>query len=100
MNQREVAELLTVVSAFDNRTLSAETVVAWSALLGDVSLSDAMDRAKKHYQSSTRWLMPADLRESSESPRAVFCPVHEFRPHPDSVWGCDRCAEDAMGGAA
>lgn len=92
MNAREVAELLTVVSAFDNRTISTEMVTAWAALLGDVGLEDATARVKRHYQSNTRWLMPADLRPTYQPAKDdLFCPFHANWPHPDSFWGCGKC---------
>jgi hypothetical protein len=34
------------------------------------------------------------LLPSAPSPRAEWCPVHEGWPHPESVYGCDRCKEE------
>lgn len=34
------------------------------------------------------------VQRSAPSPRAQWCPRHEGWPHPDSVYGCDRCKEE------
>ena len=62
MTPAEVARMLAAVQAFDRRTVGEADVGAWSLVLGDVELDDALLAVTRHYAESTEWLMPAHLR--------------------------------------
>lgn len=62
MTPAEVARMLAQVQAFDRRTVGEADVAAWSLVLVDVELNDALQAVTRHYAESTEWLMPAHLR--------------------------------------
>lgn len=61
MNRSEVAILLGVAAAYDQRTVGEADVVAWHELLGDQSAADAVQAVKNHYATETRRVMPVDV---------------------------------------
>jgi hypothetical protein len=61
MNRTETAALLTLMAAYDRRTLGPEDVLAWQSVLADVSFNDAKDAVVEHYRTSTQWLAPAEV---------------------------------------
>lgn len=61
MKLSETGELLALISAYDNRNFNKETTAAWYDLLGKYTLAEARHAAKKHYNESTEWLMPAHI---------------------------------------
>ena len=63
MNQQEVAELLTVVAAYDRRTLGEVDVITWHGALGDLQLDECKKAVVEYYRTSTDWLMPANVRK-------------------------------------
>lgn len=63
MNMTETSKLLTIASLIDNRAVSPELVQVWQGLLDDIEFQDAVAAVKEHYRTSTKWLMPAHLRE-------------------------------------
>ena len=63
MNNAEVSKLLTIDSLVTNRAISPELVQVWQGLLDDVPYQDAVDALKEHYRTSTKWLMPANIRD-------------------------------------
>lgn len=63
MNKTETSQLLTLAALVDNRAITPEMVVMWHGLLDDISYEDAAEALKEHYRTSTRWLMPAHLRD-------------------------------------
>jgi hypothetical protein len=64
MDTREAFQLLTLASARDGRTVDVEVATVWADDLKDVTLPDAVEAARMHYQSSDAWLMPAHVREN------------------------------------
>lgn len=62
MNKAEVAELLTLIAAFDRRTIGDADVEAWHLVLGDLDAVDCADAIREHFTESREWLMPADVR--------------------------------------
>lgn len=64
MNREETANLLAAMAAFDRRTIGRSDVVAWHALLEDVTYADALDAVKRWYAEETEWMMPAHVRRS------------------------------------
>lgn len=63
MKKSEVAKLLAIVSAFDNRRVEAEHVEAWFAVVGEFDFSDAAEAVREHLRSSHEWLMPVHIVE-------------------------------------
>jgi hypothetical protein len=61
MNRTETAALLTLMAAYDRRTLGPEDVLAWQSVLADVSLDDAKGAVVEHHRGSSDWLAPADV---------------------------------------
>lgn len=62
MNLSETAELLTMISAFNNRTIGEGDVNAWQSVLNDVALDDAREAVRRHFAEQTDWMMPAHVR--------------------------------------
>jgi len=71
MNQNEIVDLLTAVSAYDNRKPNAASVLAWgkAAELGRWTLPEALDAVHWHFASSTEYLMPAHITALVKSAR-------------------------------
>lgn len=65
MNKLELSQLLTVVSGFDNRTVTPDIVEIWFPVLQDIDYTVAVEAVQVHYRDSTEWLMPATLRAAS-----------------------------------
>lgn len=62
MTPLETHDLLTFVSAYDNRRFDDATVYAWHEALGDVSFEDGRRAVIEHFANSTEYLMPAHVR--------------------------------------
>lgn len=62
MNRQECAELLTVATAYDHRTLGEVDVIAWHEAIGDLALDECKQAVVQHYKTSTEWLMPVNIR--------------------------------------
>lgn len=62
MTKAETAKLLTLIAAFDRRTLGEADVEAWHLILGDLDPTDCADAVKAHFTTSREWLMPTDVR--------------------------------------
>lgn len=58
MNKLEVSQLLTWASAYDNRTVKPEQVLAWHALVEHISLDIAGEALKMHFAESEKYLQP------------------------------------------
>jgi len=58
MNKTEVAKLLTMASAIDNRTVGTETVEAWFIVIGEFDFEDASEAMFTHFRSSDEYLTP------------------------------------------
>lgn len=65
MNRAQVAELLTLITAFDRRTLGDADIVAWHSVLDDIEVTDAAEAVRRHYRTSSEWIMPADVRRGA-----------------------------------
>ncbi|MGC5078484.1 hypothetical protein [Agrococcus sp. DT81.2] len=63
MNQAEASQLLTIAATLDNRAVTTEAVQVWAGLLDDIDYVDAVAALKAHYRESTKWMMPANVRE-------------------------------------
>lgn len=62
MTKAEVARLLTMIAAFDRRTIGETDVEAWHLVLADLEPTDCADAVREHFASKREWLMPADVR--------------------------------------
>lgn len=63
MNASEAAILLGLAAAYDRRTVGEADARAWADALDDIALEDAQDAVKRHYRTSTEWIMPAHVRK-------------------------------------
>lgn len=63
MNHDEMVDLLSLISARDNRTVGRATVLAWLEDLDGIDFRDARRAVTQHYRESTDWLMPAHIRD-------------------------------------
>lgn len=61
MNQTEIARLLTVASAVDNRTVSDEQVIVWHRALQHLPYAAAQEALIRHFRDSTEYLLPAHI---------------------------------------
>jgi hypothetical protein len=61
MNKTEVAKLLTMASAIDNRTVGTETVEAWFMVIGELDFEDATTVMFQHFRNSTEYLTPRQI---------------------------------------
>ncbi|WP_281640524.1 hypothetical protein [Aurantimicrobium minutum] len=98
MNKTEVAKLLTLVSAFDSRTVGVDTVEAWFPILEGISAEHALTAVRNHFATSTAYMMPAHITtgvEKLSGPRKLasdvsfYCPKHGWPAN-----SCDRCEEE------
>jgi hypothetical protein len=62
MTKAETAALLTLIAAFDRRTIGETDVEAWHLVLADLNAEDCGEAVRQHFTSSTAWLMPAEVR--------------------------------------
>jgi hypothetical protein len=62
MTKTETAQLLTLIAAFDRRTIGETDVEAWHLIVADLEPADCMEAVRAHYMTEVRWLMPADVR--------------------------------------
>jgi hypothetical protein len=87
ITKKQIADMLTVCSHFDGRTLEPETFDAWYLLLGDLPYEDVENAVRTHYRTDRRWIMPADIvahHEKLDAARAV----EHARLHPPACPGC------------
>lgn len=61
MTKAEVARLLTLIAAFDRRTIGETDVEAWHLILGHLDPADCAEAVREHFTASTDWLMPAHV---------------------------------------
>lgn len=63
MTTDDVVDLLSAITAYDNRNASPANVLAWAkaAELGRWTLPEALDAVHEHFATSTDFLMPAHI---------------------------------------
>lgn len=63
MNHNEVVDLLTAISAYDNRKPNPASVLAWgkASELGRWTLPEALDAVHAHFSEDPAYLMPAHV---------------------------------------
>lgn len=70
MTPAETAALLAFAAAFDRRTIGEADVLAWQTVLHDIPFEPAKAAVTAHYAAETRWIMPADIRQTVRRNRA------------------------------
>lgn len=63
MTRSEIALLLGLAAARDNRRVDEVMVAAWHEDLGDLDFADAREALRRHYRESTERVMPAHIRQ-------------------------------------
>jgi len=63
VDKLQTQALLTLVSTFDQRIVTEETVAAWSVIFRDVDYDLATKGVMKHFAGSNTYLMPAHVME-------------------------------------
>jgi len=97
MNKTEVAQLLTLVSAFDSRTVGIDTVEAWHPILADVNVTEAATVVRNHFATSTNYLMPAHIIDGLKQlsgPKRLQSDVSFYCEHHWPTGDCERCKEN------
>jgi len=61
VNKFELAQLLTIASAIDNRTVSPETVNVWHPIVGHIGFDIAVEAVQLHFGESDKYLLPAHV---------------------------------------
>jgi len=62
MKSSEVAKLLAMASAFDNRSVGEANVSAWAAALApDMPFPDAAEAVRQHFATTSDYLMPVHV---------------------------------------
>lgn len=61
MTELECAQLLTAISAVDNRTVGVETVKMWHKSIGRLDADVALEAVHQHFAESTVYLVPAHI---------------------------------------
>jgi hypothetical protein len=86
VNHDEMVDLLSLISARDNRSVGHATVLAWLEDVGDLAFEDARAAVARYYRESREWIMPADVRrlvKTIRSERIAAAPI----PAPDAAMG-------------
>lgn len=88
MNRDEVIDLLSAITAYDNRNATRETVLAWSkaAEIGRWTLPEALEAVHAHFAESTEYLLPGHVtqrikaerqdRHMRQDPREIEAPAN------------------------
>src|SRR6266851_2756911 len=71
MTLEETIDLLSIISSSDRRTVGKADAVAWHALVGDLSFTDAREAVITYYRESREWIMPADVRNRVREIRKI-----------------------------
>lgn len=71
MNIIDAAKFLTVSSALTGREPTEEQALAWSTVLDDITLEEALAGLRAHYRESRFPIMPADIVEEVTKARAA-----------------------------
>jgi hypothetical protein len=82
MTPAQAAEILTLISSFDNRQFTRETAQTWALALDGLDPRRCQRAVINHYARSEKWLMPAHLRylaatttgAGTAPPGEVMCP--------------------------
>jgi hypothetical protein len=78
MTPDEVVELLSFAQAIDRRNVGDAETAAWSAMLADTDAADAALVVRKHFQTSTEWLMPVHIVQGVKDLRGARLDAYGF----------------------
>lgn len=96
MNLKEAWQLLTLASARDGRTVDKEVAIVWADDLAHITIQEAAEAARMHYQQSTAWMMPAHVIANVKRIRERVAREESVRrqltPEP-AVWSEEGIAE-------
>jgi hypothetical protein len=94
MTQNEVIDLLSAISAYDNRNASKAAVLAWreASGRGRWTFTEALDAVHDHYAESTVFVMPGHVTERIRVARQEAAMRELVDPPPDPA-GQRRVAE-------
>jgi hypothetical protein len=91
LTKQDVMQVLAVAAAFDRRVPSETALAVWTDALnlaGPFPRLDAIEAVKRHYATSTDYLMPAHVgaycRERMRERRAALPPAGEFMADVDT----------------
>ena len=88
MKLSEVADLLTMASAYDGRKPAEVTTRAWAAALDDnITFADAKTIVIEHYARTRDWIMPADVNAASRQIRHARTSVMASPQPPETLDG-------------
>ena len=88
MKLSEVADLLTMASAYDGRKPAEVTTRAWAAALDDnITFADAKTIVIEHYARTRDWIMPADVNAASRQIRHARTSVMASPQPPEALDG-------------
>jgi hypothetical protein len=65
----DAARVLASCMMFDGREMpkdedmARDFAMAWYSVIGDLELRDALEAVRRHYMTSRKWAMPADIRD-------------------------------------
>jgi hypothetical protein len=63
MTPEDVVDVLTKLSAYDQRTIGEADVAAWFTVLGRYEIQDALIAVEVHYGESSHRAMPSDIKK-------------------------------------
>lgn len=66
MNLAETSDLLAFIARCDNRRADDATAIAWHSIVGDLPLGDCLAAARRHFGTSTDYLMPVHIRRLAD----------------------------------
>ncbi|MBN7792514.1 hypothetical protein [Microbacterium esteraromaticum] len=89
MNRPEVAQLLTLASLVDNRSVTDEVCLMWHRLVGHVDYDVAAEALQAHFAGSTEYLLPAHITAYARAARQAALPSTMSPAAPDA---CERGA--------
>jgi hypothetical protein len=109
VNKVEVAKLLTLIAAIDNRNIDDVTVTMWHQIIGDCDYEDAARAVPRFFAESDAYLAPrgllAQMKKDSQAEAEVVHhetlqveeqsyrsdPEPVCKPHGKKITKCDPC---------
>ena len=69
MTPGDAAKILAKAAVYDRREIGKTEILAWAEALQGIELDEALKAVTNHYATSTKWLMPAHIREGVKTLR-------------------------------
>lgn len=88
MNRQQVAQVLTLASLVDNRSVTDESARMWHDVIGHVDYEVAVEAIRAHFAESTAWLLPAHITQYARAEKLKALPSTMSAARPE-------CAPDA-----